>query len=80
MLRSPDIYILVFLQNPQISARNYIYTITDWKDIYLLSHKTSINTKYHSFQYQILNNVLYLNKLFSNLEKLNPHFIQFASH
>ena len=46
----------------------------------MLPHKSSINTKYYSFQYQILNNVLCLNKLFSNLEKLNPHFIQFASH
>ena len=34
-----------------------------WKDIYLLPHKTTINTKHRSFQYKILNNVLYLNKL-----------------
>ena len=34
----------------------------DWKDIYLLPRKTTINTKHRSLQCKILNNVLYLNK------------------
>ena len=38
-------------------------TTIDWKDIYLSPHKTTINTKYCLFQYKILNNVLYLNKI-----------------
>ena len=34
----------------------------DWKDIYLLECKTTINTKHCSSQYKILNNFVYLNK------------------
>ena len=33
-----------------------------WKDIYTLPHKVSINAYFRSFQYKILNNILYLNK------------------
>ena len=41
-----------------------------WKDIYLLSCKTTINTKNRSLQYKILNNTLYLNKLLSKFGKV----------
>ena len=33
-----------------------------WKDIYTLPHKVTINANLRSFQYKILNNILYLNK------------------
>ena len=33
-----------------------------WKDIYLLPQKVPLDSKIRSFQYKILNNVLYLNK------------------
>ena len=33
-----------------------------WKDIYLLPRKVTLDSKIRSFQYKILNNVLYLNK------------------
>ena len=33
-----------------------------WKEIYTLLHKVSINANFRSFQYKILNNILYLNK------------------
>ena len=46
----------------------------DWKGIYLLPGQNIINTKHCSFQYKILNNVL-----FSNSEKLNLHFVRFIS-
>ena len=51
----------------------------DWKEIYLLPCKTTINTKHCSCQYKILNNVLFLNKLFWNSKKLNLHFVLFVS-
>ena len=42
----------------------------DWKYIYLLPRKTAINTKHRSFQYKILNNVLYPNKLLFKFGKV----------
>ena len=35
---------------------------SDWKDIYLLPGKVTIDTKLRIFQYKLLNNILYLNK------------------
>ena len=34
----------------------------EWKNIYLLPHRVTIDTKLRMFQYKILNNILYLNK------------------
>ena len=34
----------------------------DWKGIYLLTRKVTIDTKLRIFQYKLLNNILYLNK------------------
>ena len=34
----------------------------EWKEIYLLPHKDSIDTNLRIFQYKLLNNILYLNK------------------
>ena len=42
----------------------------DWKGIYLLPGQNIINTKHCSFQYKILNNVLYLNKLLFKFRKV----------
>ena len=42
----------------------------DWKGIYLLPGQNLINTKHCSFQYKILNNVLYLNKLLFKFRKV----------
>ena len=41
----------------------------DWKGIYQLLRTTTINTEHRSFQYKMLNNVLYLNKVFSQIQK-----------
>ena len=62
-------YSEVFFESPSI----------DWKDIYLLPRKTCINIKPHPSQNKILNNVLYLNNFFSNLEKLNLGFVRSVS-
>ena len=34
----------------------------NWKEIYLLPRKASLDSYVRSFQYKVLNNVLYLNK------------------
>ena len=46
----------------------------DWKDIYLLPRKVTIDTKLRIFQYKLLNNILYLNKhLFMFRKKDTKH-------
>ena len=52
----------------------------DWRKLYILPRKTTKNTYLRSFQYKILNNILFLNKkLFvfqvknTPLEKKNKH-------
>ena len=44
----------------------YEDTTLDWSKIYLLLHLASIDTILRSFQYKILNNVLFLNKKLCN--------------
>ena len=48
------------------------------KGIDLLLHKTTINTKYCSFQYKILNNALYLNKILFKLRKVKSPIFSFC--
>ena len=45
-------------------------TNLDWAEIYLLPHKPTLNTKLRVFQYKVLNNVLYLNKIFFRCGKV----------
>ena len=51
----------------------------DWRKIYILPRTTSVNPFLHSFQYEILNNILFLNRkkntplcLFCNKEEETP--------
>ena len=50
----------------------------DWKGIYLLPGQNIINTKHCSFQYKILNNVLYLNKLLFKFRKVKYPLCSFC--
>ena len=61
---------MVFL-NPKIPTSQNYYNIKfndhnlDWKSIYLLPRKVTLDSYTRIFQYKILNNILYLNeKLF----------------
>ena len=52
-----------------------------WKEIYTLPRKVTINAYLRSFQYKILNNILYLNKKTSYLwfiQHTNMFFLQNA--
>ena len=57
----------VVLKNELPTFQKYFSNIflnlqVEWKEIYLLPYKVSIDTNLHMFQYKILNNILYLNK------------------
>ena len=56
----------IVLKNELPTAQKYFSNIfrnlqVEWKEIYLLPCKVSIDTNLHMFQYKILNNILYLN-------------------
>ena len=71
-LQSKEIYSLIISQNMRIpTLEQYFKTLfphlnLDWKLIYLLPRVLTKNTSLRAFQYNVLNNVLYLNhKLFN---------------
>ena len=68
-----NIFILWNYKKPTLQGyfeASFQSSAIDWKDIYLLPHKTTTNTKHRSFQCKILNNVLYLNKLLFKFGKI----------
>ena len=57
----------IVLKNELPTSQKYFCNIfhnlhIEWKEIYLLPPKVSIDTNLRMFQYKILNNILYLNK------------------
>ena len=74
-LNSKKLYILILGYYKKPTSQGYFEAFfesstIDWKYIYLLPRKTAINTKHRSFQYKILNNVLYPNKLLFKFGKV----------
>ena len=67
-LNSRQLYsLLVYTHCFTPTSQNYLNELFksdsfDWKQIYLLPHLVSLDSYSRSFQYKILNNVLYLNK------------------
>ena len=65
---SKEIYSIIISSKVNMStSRIYFEKIFhfydfQWKDIYTLSHKVPVNAYFRSFQYKILNKILYLNK------------------
>ena len=56
----------IFLKTEIPSSQKYFIRLfpslqCNWKDIYLLPRKVTIDTKLRIFQYKLLNNILYLN-------------------
>ena len=43
----------------------------DWKDIYLLLRRVTLDTNLRMFQYELLNNVLYLNSMLFKFKKVD---------
>ena len=54
-------------------------TNLNWKEIYILPRKVSIETKLRMFQYKILNNILFLKKLLFKFEKVPSPLCSFAT-
>ena len=79
-LTSKKIYdILISASEIQPTSQNYYQEIfqtanLDWKIIYTLPRIVTLDTKFRIFQYKLLNNVLYLNKMLFKFGKSNsPH-------
>ena len=59
--------ILVYTSPDQPTSHVYFENLfreqeLNWKEIYILARKVSLDCNVRSFQYKVLNNVLYLNK------------------
>ena len=69
----------IFLKTEIPTSQKYFMRLfpnlqCDWKDIYLLPRKVTIDTKLRIFQYKLLNNILYLNEdLFMFRKKDTKH-------
>ena len=83
-LSPAEIYsLLILLRNNIPTSQKYykkIFTNVDieWKDIYLLPRKVTIETKLRIFQYKILNNILYLNKHLFLFRKKDNKFCSYC--
>ena len=53
-------------------------TNLNWKEIYILPRKISIDTNLRMFQYKILSNILFLNKLLFKSEKVQSPLCSFC--
>ena len=80
-MHSRELYnILVYISPCKPVSQAYFENLfreqeLNWKDIYVLPRKVSLDCNVRSFQYKVLNNVLYLNKNFLFFEKrLFPYF------
>ena len=54
-------------------------TNLNWKEIYILPRNVSIDTNLCMFQYKILNNILFLNKLLFKFEKVQSPLRSFCN-
>ena len=50
----------------------------EWKDIYTLARRVTININLRIFQYKLLHSILYLNVMLYKFGKKVPHFLLFA--
>ena len=80
-LSSKEIYhFLIAQKEEQTSSRLYYQkkfsnNNLDWKNIYLLIRIVTKNSKLRAFQFKLLSNVLYLNKLLFNFGKKGVTFM-----
>ena len=51
----------------------------NWKEIYILPRKVSIDTLLRMFQYKILNNILFVNKLLFKFKKVRSPLCSFCN-
>ena len=64
----------------QSSYEKLLETNLNWKEIYILPRKVSTDTNLRMFQYKILNNILFLNRLLFKSKKVqSPLWSFFAT-
>ena len=51
----------------------------NWKEIYILPRKVSVHTNLCIFQYKILNNILFLNKLLFKFKNVSSPLCSFCN-
>ena len=51
----------------------------DWKSIYLLPRRVTLDTNLRMFQYKLLNNVLYLNKMLFRFKKVDSPLCSYCN-
>ena len=81
-LSRKELYIMQIIKNVLLNLTTTFFCTTNLylRKIYVLSHKTTINKKLHVFKYEILDNMLYLNKMLFRFWKVNLHYVPFVSH
>ena len=74
-LNSATLYeILIDANNIKPTSQTYFENLfsnfkPDWKSIYLLPRRVTLDTNLRMFQYKLLNNVLYLNNMLFRFKK-----------
>ena len=64
-----------FKPTPQVHFENlFREQELNWKEIHILPRKVSLDCNVRSFQYKVLNNILYLNKKLFIFGKSPPYF------
>ena len=76
--------ILVNLNEVKHTAQNYYENLLpiykpDWKCIYLLPRRVTVDTHLRMFQYKLLNNVLYLNKMLYKFKKVDSPLCSYCN-
>ena len=51
----------------------------DWKSIYLLPRRVTLDTNLRMFQYKLLNNVLYLNNMLFRFKKVDSPLCSYCN-
>ena len=65
--------------NSQLCYERYFNKFDfDWKSIYLLPRMVTVSTKLRVFQYKILNNILFANKMVSKFKKVESPLCYFC--
>ena len=82
-MNSKEIYSIIISSEVNIPTsriyfeKSFVYNF-QWKDIYKLPRKLSIHAYLGSFQYKILNNILYLNKKLDTFALSNTQLCSFC--
>ena len=79
-----ELYCLqISLNNPKTRSQLYFEDLfqmkdIDWKHVHLLPRRVTVNTNLRVFQYNILNNVLYLNEKLIRFKKISYPLCSFC--